>query len=295
MSSESITRVKKTIKGESTDRIPRGELIVGDEVVQKYYQTDQVYFDQRYQFIKDMEMDLYSASPKYIHESHALDIDLNHLELDKWSDKGDVFTFVLIDGAFELGMRYFGFGEFMGMLHKSNEELQDFVKMVHQLNVKTIKRAADQGIHGIVYADDVAFQDGLFLRPSVFKDVFLGSMEEQVEEMYRQQVVPFFHSDGDYITIVPDIVDCGFQGVHCIDYNCGMNLEKIRKETTELCLWGHLDQKDIDGCEEPAACRNIKMEIEQTTGGKQIILGTNSGLFEGINVDRLKNLYEFIQ
>ncbi len=283
--------VESILRHERGARVPKGELVLDDKVIAESLDTLSIGFDERYEFAKSLGLDMIVLSPTYPKDKNSLSIDCSSLDIDKWVNT-DLFSFVILDGAFELGLRVFGFPEYLSMVMSGDEELEEFILEVEKSNKETIAKLSDQGINGIIVADDIAFQDGLIVRPSIFQEHFLPTLERQVKEIENRQMTPFFHSDGYYMSVMDDIVEAGFKGIHCIDRNCKMNVKDLKSYSEKICLWGHLDINDINASDDENTIKSIVSEIKDATDFKGFILGTNSGLFPGMDVDKLKNIYD---
>ncbi|MBF7095530.1 uroporphyrinogen decarboxylase family protein [Alkalibacter mobilis] len=288
---ESRQLIHDAINRKSLSKVPKGELVLDDKVVSENLSAEHVEFEHRKYFAGALGLDLMTHFPKYHKESGYPVIDLQKVEIEKWATETDMFNFFVLDGAFETGMAFFGFHEFCTMVMTEDEEIVDFVEYVQKINMETIRKLADQGADGIILADDIAFQNGLLIRPQIFKDNFLSSMEKQVEFMDKHDLVPFFHSDGNYMAIIEDIINIGFKGVHCIDKKCNVNLEVLKPYAKDLCLWGHLDIYDIEEAKDSDGLNNVIDNIQKNTEFEGFILGTNSGLFSGIDTKILKDIY----
>lgn len=283
--------IKNTILRLDVPKVAKGELVLDDRVIGNHYGTTEITFDQRWDFARDMELDLVTHFPVYGKDSGVPILNLNPTELTQWAVKTDFFHFFVLDGAFETGLSHFGFGEFCSMVMTEDDELEDFVKHMERINMDAIRRLADAGMNGVILADDIAIQNGLILRPDMFKDQFLASMERQVELMDKVGLVPFFHSDGNYLAIMDAIVQTGFSGLHCIDKKCNVTLEELKPYSKDLCLWGHLDVYDMDLAQDDAGLNQIVDHIDQNTAFQGFILGTNSGLFPGMDLAMLRRIH----
>lgn len=281
--------VQSILRHERGARVPKGELVLDDKVIAKSLDTLSIGFDERYEFAKSLGLDMIVLSP--IYPKNSLSVDCSSLDINKWVNR-DLFSFVILDGAFELGLRVFGFPEYLSMVMSGDEELEEFILEVEKINKETIAKLSDQGINGIIVADDIAFQDGLIVRPSIFRELFLPTLERQVKEIESRKMTPFFHSDGYYMSVMDDIVEAGFKGIHCIDRNCKMNVKDLASYSKKICLWGHLDINDINASDDENAIKSMVSEIKDATDFKGFILGTNSGLFPGMDVDGLKRIYD---
>ncbi|NTW70970.1 MAG: hypothetical protein HGA49_01870 [Eubacteriaceae bacterium] len=286
--------VIQTIKRQATFKVPKGELVLDDEVIQKALTCKTIGFEERSEFAHSLGLDIISLSPKYLHDQGEVSIELESMNVEAWTKKTSLFSFVLLDGAFELGMRVFGFEEFLSMIMEDPEDTLEFVERVERLNMETASKLADLGVNGIIIADDVAYQDGLIIRHQLFRELFLPSLERQVRAVSQKNMIPFFHSDGNYLSIMEDVIDAGFKGIHCIDKNCGVSLEELAPYSKKICLWGHLDIEDLKASREEAGLNQLVGQMKETTDFKGFILGTNSGLFTGMDLHGLRNIYQTI-
>lgn len=281
--------VYSAINHQITPRVPRGELVLKD-IKSTESQNGKSAFERDYSLIHEMGLDIVSLSPIY-DSGNDFYIDYISLEIEKWTQNTSLFTFVILDGAFEYGLRYFGFDSYMKMIMKDPQGVNKFISKVEVLNIQTAAALADKGVNGIILADDIAFQSGLLIHPKYYRDIFLPSMIRQVKYINDLDMIPFFHSDGNYLQVIDDITDAGFRGLHCIDKNCGVTLEKLKPYKDKLCLWGHLDMYDLELSNDSAGLSQIVSTINSVTDFKGIILGTNSGLFHGMDINALKKIY----
>lgn len=285
------TLIQDTIRHLDVEKVAKGELVLDNKVIAAYYGIDQVEFDHQLDFAREMELDLITHFPAYDKTGSLPAMDIKEETLKKWTLDTEFFHFFVMDGAFETGLAHYGFGDFCAMVMTDDEELTDFVAHMEKINMEAISRLADQGANGIILADDVAFQGGLIVRPEMFKDHFLASMERQVERMHKLGLVPFFHSDGNYLAIMDDIVNTGFSGLHCIDKKCSVTLTDLQPYRKDLCLWGHLDVYDMELAQSQDGLDQVVDDIQTNTDFKGFILGTNSGLFTGMDLDMLRRIY----
>ena len=290
-------RVLQVIKTGKSDRIPKGELVINDPVIQSALNCEQVGFTERQAFVNSLNLDIISLSPVYPTTTKELPRLEEYLwpDLEKWTKETSLFSFAILDGAFEWGMRVFGFTDYFIMLKKSPDHVKEFVQSVEKFNLLSIKELNNQGINGIILADDIAYQKGLLIPPDILKEYFLPSLARQVEGIKRMGTIAFYHSDGDYRQLIDELVKADFDGFHCIDRNTGMKIEELQQRLGDkLCLWGHLDINDVNSSSDPDYRKEQADFAQQIGWNKKFILGTNSGIFEGMDINSLKALYESI-
>lgn len=279
------------------DRIPKGELCIDDSLIQPALNCERVGFEERRAFVAGMNLDIFTLSPVYPGQGKRLPGPEECLwpALREWTTETPLFIFALLDGAFEWGLRVFGFQDFLVLPRTSPLTLSAFVQRVEELNQSLIRFLAGSGINGIILADDIAFTKGLMIRPSTLREYFFPSLARQVAVAADYGLPGFYHSDGHYWDVVEDIIAAGFSGLHCIDRTSGMDICQLQAEVGDkLCLWGHLDVSDATRAEDPAQLQDLVISIRQLALGKRFILGTNCGLFAGTDFEGLRLIYRAV-
>jgi uroporphyrinogen decarboxylase len=279
------------------ERIPIGELCIDKTLIQQTSGSERAGFEETFSFVAGMNMDIFTLSPVYPKEASRLPRPGDCLwpDLKKWTTGTPLFTFALLDGAFEWGLRIFGFHDFLIMDRTSPLTFSGFIEEVEKLNQSLIRFLADGGIDGIILGDDIAYAQGLMMRPSVFREYFFPSLSRQVAAAKKKDLPVFYHSDGNYRDVIPDIIDIGFSGLHCIDRSSGMDIMQVQQEVgNALCLWGHLDATCATQAGDAEKLPVLVDSIRRLAAGKRFILGTNSGLFQGMDCEGLRTLYRSV-
>lgn len=287
-------RVRRTIRHEETDRIPKGELCINDSVICRELNCSKIGFEERLAFVNQMGLDIFTVSPSFSHDYNRLlgSDEYKWPDIKKWAGHTSIFTFTIIDGAFETGIRTYGFQDFLTLPRRSPIELAKFIKRVEKLNIAIIKQVADQGIDGIILADDIAYGRGLLINPKILRKYFFPSLAKQVDEITSLGLPVFYHSDGNYHEIIPDLIDMRIQGIQCIEPRCGMDITALEvKYGDSLCLWGHIDTQDTYSAHDAAFLRIFSNSMNSLSTRNGIIFGTNCGLYEGIDIEGLTAIY----
>jgi len=159
------------------------------------------------------------------------------------------------------------------------------------------------GAHGIIIADDIAYNQGPMVSPKFVADHLLPCWQAQVAAANELGMPVFFHSDGNLNALMPFIVDAGFDGLQCIEPAAGMDIEAIKKENGDrLCLMGNMDPALLsDGPENRDASGDDDLhEVSEATAalistaahGGGFIFGTCSGLHEGMRPERVRHMFD---
>lgn len=235
-------RVKAAISHQLPDRIPRGELCIEDDLVGQCLNCSEVGFEERAAFIEELGLDLVTLAPDYPVSSTVPEtLEATLPDLEKWALKTPLFTFALLDGAFGWGARTLGYTDFLVLSRSSPLSFQALIDRVENLNRELIKRLIDQGVDGIIIADDIAYQRGLIINPDTLREFFFPSLARQVKAASGKSPV-FFHSDGKYSEIIPELINCGFRGLQCFERQTGMDPLKLKAQRLLQDLLGEFER-----------------------------------------------------
>lgn len=278
-------------------RIPKGEILIDDSVIAKELKCQTVGFTEKWKFINNLGLDIFCLNPYNDCPPNQLPDaqDIKWPFLTDWVSKSGLFIFAMIDGPFGWGSRVFGYMDFLTLPLKDPLIFDEFVKKVEKLNIQLIKVLISQGVDGIIIADDLAYQKGLLVNRKFLEGTYFSSLFTQVQEISTRGITAFFHSDGNTLDIIDNLIDIGFNGLQCLEKNSGMDIKDLKiKYGRHLCFWGGLDAHDIMSSCDPVYLETLVKDISFIDDQKGVILGTNSGIFDGLDIRNLMKVYSYI-
>lgn len=139
--------------------------------------------------------------------------------------------------------------------------------------------AIDAGADAVIFEDDLAFNSNTLMSPAQF-DEFIGPyMKELVDVVHEKGGKALKHTDGNIWPIIDRFVEIGFDGIHPLQPQGGMELAKVKKHCGEkVCLLGNIDCSELlpNGTEEEVE-EAVKKAIEDAaTGGGYILSSSNT-------------------
>jgi uroporphyrinogen decarboxylase len=141
---------------------------------------------------------------------------------------------------FEMAYRLRGFQAFLSDL-KVQKPLANY--LLDQLTALTLHSAlvlVDAGIDVLLLDDDVAMPTDLIIGPGTWREFFKPRLAEIIR-LARQvdpQLLVFYHSDGNFTRLIPDLVEIGINIINPVQPDC-MNGQKIKEEFGDrLAMWG---------------------------------------------------------
>jgi len=149
------------------------------------------------------------------------------------------------------------------------------------------KQLVDLGVDVIGVGDDLADKHGPFLSPTDWRRFVKPHLERIAHEVKSRGGLVFFHSDGNINSILDDIVEAGFDGLHSIEPIASMDIGTIKKRYgNRLCLLGNVD------CSQTLCFGSLQKVAEETRnvikhasyGGGHILCSSNS-LHSGVRLE----------
>jgi uroporphyrinogen decarboxylase len=102
-----------------------------------------------------------------------------------------------------------GFNAIMEGLHTDRDRVEELADIVFGFEEEVIRRVRGHGYDAIGLADDWGTQQGLFISPSMWREVFKPRYRRQIEIAHRFGLDVYLHSCGYIYDIVPDLIDIG--------------------------------------------------------------------------------------
>lgn len=304
-----ISRVLKTIRRLPVSSPVRGELTLDVEFARAFLQWRS----------PDVAVDSSSPSDLLIDCCHALQLDLICLQSEKGPDNeaelsvnskkigrvvdAGLFVFWVVNGPFQEAMRRRGMMAFLTEIARSPAAVDSELWQVADSVTEIMARGIAAGAHGIILADDIAYQQSTYASPDFIEQRLLPIWQALTATAGKLGVPVFFHSDGNLNAVLPMIAAAGFDGLQCMEPAAGMNIRQIKQTYGhKLCLMGNLDPALLCENEPGRGAEDQRDRLKQAVSsllaavGDQggFIFGTCSGLHAGMSPELVHYMYQLV-
>jgi uroporphyrinogen-III decarboxylase len=170
-----------------------------------------------------------------------------------------------------LGM---GFQSFAEAIYEDRSLVEDLFTLYTAWYARAAAHLSDLDFDFVWFGDDLAFKTAPFVSPKVFRELFMPHFRKVAEGIGKPWI---FHSDGNLMPILDDLLSLGMQGLHPIEPGA-MDLGLLkRRYGGSLCLVGHINV-DTLGRGVPADVDALVRQAVQTAapGGGYIAGSSNS-------------------
>ena len=175
---------------------------------------------------------------------------------------------------FEAAWRLRGFENFMvDLVYRS--DMADY--LLDQLTEMLIENAlilAGAGIDILLLDDDVAMPTGLMIGPATWRQYFKGRLARVIN--IAREVSPdlliFYHCDGDFTQLVPDLVDIGVNVINPVQPDCMDGAALKREFGDRLAIWGAVGSARLWDWGTPDQIRSEVQRCIETLGPNGLLL-----------------------
>jgi uroporphyrinogen decarboxylase len=202
----------------------------------------------------------------------------NTSSIRRWVEQTDFCVFAQVGGVFDSIYPYMGLTNYVKALYLRPNALRHVIEEVYRFNLEVIKMFAEAGAHVILVGDDLAYDNGPFIPPSLLRKYVLPYLAGEAEAAHRLNLPVILHSDGNIRLLMEDIVKAGFDGLHSLQPSSGVDIVEIKKRWGErLCLMGNVDLDFLLTLGKP---EDVETEVkrlmrEVAPGGGYILSTTN--------------------
>lgn len=274
------------ISHQETDRLPRGELLVEEEFLDRLYpERANVSFTEKMRHLAEkVGLDLVTVR---IIDGEEGDEGLQ--QLGKWAIETPYFVMALVDGLFWKPEDPLSFQEFILGIYQSKARFRELIQIKKKRALRLIQRCLDKGAHGIIIGDDLAYNRGSFVSPEDLRKWVFPGLQEMVEAIKTGNGIAFLHSCGNLTGIIDLILSSGFDGLHGLAPSAGNDPLAIRQKIKKgLALMGIFEVDRL----QPRQLEAMKEKIIHTLAdGGGYILGSAEGLSMNTPLDSFRALY----
>jgi len=262
--------------------LPRGELFIHRNFLDHFFNG------YKGQYLKQLEAAAQRLGLSAV--GVELDIEGAHslLSETRFKELEQYFTVGCINGPISRFIR--GHGFFNAMLSMKREPslfLQMAPGLLKEIENK-IRLARANHLSAITIADDIAHNRGLLFSFDYFMDVLWPVYKEIAEFIKGNGLFAFFHSDGDTRKVIELLIKAGYDCIHPVETQAGINLYELKKGFGErVSFMGHID---IMAWSKEHIEKEISLaETESKKGG--LILGSTCGISTETVSDKLGLLH----
>ncbi len=194
--------------------------------------------------------------------------------------KGEKLISYSVIDMFELSKFLMGLEEYLIAWIQQPELVQKVFAMTTDWLLQVIRRAIDIGAEMIIDMSDIAYKTGLFIKPELYREIFIPCLKRIVETVKQRRAYIFYHTHGNIWSIIDDLVDTGIDVLNPIDPDAGMDIAEVKnKYGKRVVLGGNISTDSLSRKSPKEVADLVNQTIAKASkGGGHILMGSSSML-----------------
>ena len=210
-----------------------------------------------------------------------------------WKEQTDLFVFSCVPALFGPSMTLFGLENFLIWCLGNHKEVHAWLEKFCELNIKVAERQIAAGCDGIVFGDDMAYNQGTFVSPDILRKLFFPYMSKVIKFIKDQGVPVIWHSDGYIMDVLPDFIDMGIDGIQSMQPSAGMDISEVKKlYGDKLILMGNVDIDLLGRGSPEQVAQEVRRLIDNIAPGGGFILSSSNELGRETSPQNALAMYE---
>lgn len=180
---------------------------------------------------------------------------------------------------------------FAAMLFEARTDLHAEAERRCAAGLESIDRLIDAGADFIYLPHDVAHNGGPFCRPADFAEIVTPYLARLVARIRERGAFAFFHSDGNLMPVLDDILACQPHVLQSIDPMAGMDIAAVKRRCRgRMALMGNVQCNLLQDGPREAIRASTRYCLEHAAPGGGYIFSSSNTIFPGMPLEH----YEYM-
>ncbi|MBI2842622.1 MAG: hypothetical protein HYX78_04405 [Armatimonadetes bacterium] len=198
-------------------------------------------------------------------------------------------------GIFEILRSLRGMENLFMDFHTNEPEVRKLMDAICDFLLEVIRYWAEIGADGMFLGDDWGMQTGLMINPRMWQEIFKPYYRKLFGEIHRLGMDIVFHSCGNVMQIVEDLIEVGVDVLDPIQ-PMAMNFERLAREYGgRVSFSGGIDLQNLMVFGKPQEVKDEVRRLTEMLGrpfGNGFIIGPANAMTPDIPLDNLMAMFE---
>lgn len=189
--------------------------------------------------------------------------------------RADFALFALVNLGSDPVILSMGMENFSIALYDDPTLVEELFELYADWMARAMKHICSMGFDFVWAGDDIAFKSGPMFSPGVFKKLILPHYRRVAENISLPWV---FHSDGNLMPIIDDLLSLGMNGLHPIEPGAMDLKEMKRRYGRKVCLVGNISLNLLSRGTPQEVEKAVQEAISTAAPGGGYILSSGNSL-----------------
>lgn len=207
---------------------------------------------------------------------------------------GDVINLLTEQGTgLDLLRHYLGFELFTYIYADKPDVISEFFDVYTNLQVQIAHTIADKNLSPCVLTyGDIACKNRLLHSPDFLRKEFFPRLKRIQDTWHNYEIKCLFHSDGNVMEIIDDLIETGIDGINPVEIVSGMDIKKIKeKYGNKIFITGGIDMSQLLSLKTPEEVREVCIETIKICYPGYFI-GSTTEIDNSVKLENVIAMYE---
>jgi len=191
---------------------------------------------------------------------------------------------------FEQMQQLVGFENLLVALTLQTPEVYRLRDDLLEFNLAWLDKWLQNDYQGIHFADDWGSQDNLLIPPALWRAFFKPVYKEMFSKVKKKGLDVWFHSDGNILEIMPDIIELGVDVLNC--QASVMDMNKLKKYAGEIAFRTDIDRQQVLPFVSPREVKEYVFKLFHNLGTPDGGIIACGEISEDVPLENIRAMYE---
>ncbi len=161
--------------------------------------------------------------------------------------------------------------EFMAIVDHP-DKLKIFADRAADFNIELGKaQLENEDISGIIVYGDIGYKNGLLISPKDWRQIYLPPLKKICQALKKYGKPVIYHTDGNYLDVMEDLIDAGFDALHPNEAKAGIDVVRLReKYENRIAYLGNIDAAGVLPKSKDTIKKEVIYKLKAAKGGGYI-------------------------
>lgn len=191
---------------------------------------------------------------------------------------------------FEQMQQLHGFEATLVDLMTERPEIYQLRDDLLEFNLDWIDRWLEMEYQGLGLADDWGSQNSLLVSPAIWRSFFKPVYKAMFSKVKKAGLHVWFHSDGNILEIIPDLIELGVDVLNCQASVIG--IEKLSQFAGHLCFRTDIDRQHVLPFVSPGEVKKYVHNLFESIGTSRGGIVACGEISEDVPLDNIQAMYQ---
>ena len=191
---------------------------------------------------------------------------------------------------FEQMQQLVGFENLLVALTLQTPEVYRLRDDLLEFNLEWIDKWLEYDYQGLHFADDWGSQNNLLIPPDLWRSFFKPVYKEMFSKVRNRGLDVWFHSDGNILEIMPDIIELGVDVINC--QASVMDLNELKRYSGEIAFRTDIDRQKVLPFVSPHEVKGYVSSLFHNLGTPDGGIIACGEISEDVPLENIKAMYE---